>query len=113
MGNANASSRAKIFNPTVATVVYVVISLATVVVLTVLLVRCQNKKEHFCVCRAAGTTPYGKTCPNPQELQYLYNTNEMTEYTPQVSTGKWNDVMNPFTQFQEYPPQERPICGSV
>jgi hypothetical protein len=112
MGNVNSISRAKFFNPTVATVVYVVISLATVVVLTVLLVRCQNKKEHFCTCTSAGTTPYGKRCPDPRELQYLYNTNQMTEYTPQVSTGEWPDVMNPFTQFQQYPPNEKTICGS-
>ena len=65
-------------------IIYVVISVILIAVLLGLLINCeQRKKDNFCVCQAMRR----QSCPNPENLQDLYYSGKLTEFTDLAKYG--------------------------
>ena len=66
-----------VFSTQSITILYVVVSLIAISILTYFLLICRNK-DNFCTCQGMGI----KRCPNPENLEYLYSSGKLTEYSP-------------------------------
>ena len=82
----------------VGMIVYIVMSLATIGVLTGLYIKAKGK-EGYCVCRGAGSGPCN-SCTNPEAQRKAYE-NGLTEYYPQIRGAPINP-MPVGTRFQPY-----------
>lgn len=81
--------------PHMVLMLYVVLSLITIIVLS-WKVHTLTKQESFCgMCRSIGT------CSNrdPELLRALYESGKLTENSPQTVGGKWHDM--PWDEFLE------------
>lgn len=92
-------------------VVYFICSIVVIGVMTAIILTKYNckggSKDNFCNCQGMDK----KVCPNPRNLQQLYNEGILTEFTPLTNKGIWKQSMPPYIQFQEYP-DKRPICST-
>lgn len=93
-------------NSNTAVLIYVVVSIVVIGVILYLLIKCKNK-DKFCTCQGMNS----KRCPNPQNLQALYNSGKLTEFTNLAAAqdGKWRETMA--QQFQPYK-NTGPSCSS-
>ena len=88
-----ASSKNNNFN--ILAIVYIGLSLITIITLLILFLNCNKKKsENFCACRHMTD----KKCPSPQVLSDLYDRNILTENTVAQALnqrGKWKTYIMP------------------
>ena len=80
-----------VLNTNTLSMAYIIISIIVIVVLIFMINNC--KKEHFCACR----NMISKRCPNPEVLTTLYNNGVLTENTNfakiQQSNPYWKTIM--------------------